>query len=315
DYSRFTWVFFLAIKDETSPILKTFITSIEIQLSLTVKVIKSDNETEFKNNDLNQFYGLKGIKREFSVPRTPQQNGITERKNRTLIEDARTMLADSLLPIPFWAEAVNSACFVQNRVLVTKPQHKTPYELLLGRTPSIGFMRPFGCLVTILNTLDPLGKFDGKVDEGFLVGYSIVVKPLGDGDAAFEVKEPEFEGRKSQSKVHVSPSSSAQIKKHDDKTKREAKGKSPVDAAGPSNADVSPTHGKSSYMDTSQLPDDPNMPELEDFTYSNDEEDVGAETDFTNLETTITVSVTPPNWPAAEYWVWGVLPHGSTTQD
>nr|GEY92834.1 putative ribonuclease H-like domain-containing protein [Tanacetum cinerariifolium] len=171
DYSRFTWVFFLATKDETSSILKTFVTGLENQLSLRVKVIRSDNGTEFKNFDLNQFCEIKGIKREFSVPRTPQQNGITERKNRTLIEAARTMLADSLLPIPFWAEAVNIACYVQNRVLVTKPQNKTPYELLHGRPPSIGFMRPFGCLVTILNTLDSLGEFEGKVDEGFLVGY------------------------------------------------------------------------------------------------------------------------------------------------
>ncbi|GJT53273.1 ribonuclease H-like domain-containing protein [Tanacetum coccineum] len=96
-----------------------------------------------------------------------------ERKNRTLIEAARTMLADSLLPTTFWAEAVNTACFVQNRVLVTKPYNKTRYELLLGRTPSISFIRPFGCPMTILNTLDTLGKFDGKADEGFLVGYSI----------------------------------------------------------------------------------------------------------------------------------------------
>nr|GEX95272.1 hypothetical protein [Tanacetum cinerariifolium] len=104
------------------------------------------------NADLNQFCGLKGIKKEFSVPRTPQQNGIAERKNRTLIEAARTM------------------------VLVTKPHNKTPYELLHGRLPSIGFMRPFGCPVTILNTLDPLGKFQGKVDEGFLIGYSVCNK-------------------------------------------------------------------------------------------------------------------------------------------
>nr|GEZ63648.1 hypothetical protein [Tanacetum cinerariifolium] len=170
DYSRFNWVFFQAIKDETSLILKTFITGLENQLSLKVKVIRSDNGTEFKNFDLNQFCGIKGIKREFNVPRTPQQNGITERKNMTLIEAARTMLADSLLPIPCWAEAVNTACYVQNRVLVTKPHHKTSYELLHGRTPSIGFMRPFGCHVTILNTLDPLGKFERKVNEGFLVG-------------------------------------------------------------------------------------------------------------------------------------------------
>nr|GFB81430.1 putative ribonuclease H-like domain-containing protein [Tanacetum cinerariifolium] len=150
DYSRFTWVFFLATKDETSSILKTFVTGLENQLSLRVKVIRSDNGTEFKNSDLNQFCEIKGIKREFSVLRTPQQNGIAERKNRTLIEAAKTMLADSLLTNPFWAEAVNTACYVQNRVLVTKPQNKTSYELLHGRPPSIGFMRPFGCPVTIL---------------------------------------------------------------------------------------------------------------------------------------------------------------------
>ncbi|GJY54277.1 putative ribonuclease H-like domain-containing protein [Tanacetum coccineum] len=173
DYSRFSWVFFLATKDETSGILKTFITGIENQINHKVKIIRCDNGTEFKNNDMNQFCGMKGIKREFSVARTPQQNGVAERKNRTLIEAARTMLADSLLPTTFWAEAVNTACYVQNRVLVTKPHNKTPYELLLGRPPSISFMRPFGCPVTILNTLDPLGKFDGKADEGFLVRYSI----------------------------------------------------------------------------------------------------------------------------------------------
>nr|GFC07010.1 ribonuclease H-like domain-containing protein [Tanacetum cinerariifolium] len=101
-----------ATKDETTPIFTTFLTGLENQLSLKVKVIRSDNGTEFKNSDLNQFCGLKGIKREFSIPSIPQQNGIVKRKNRTLIEAARTMLADSLLPIPFWAEAVNTACYV-----------------------------------------------------------------------------------------------------------------------------------------------------------------------------------------------------------
>nr|GFA49635.1 hypothetical protein [Tanacetum cinerariifolium] len=101
-----------ASKDETSTILKTFITGIKNQINLTVKIIISDNGTEFKNQDLNQFCGMKGIKREFSVARTPQQNGVVERKNRTLIEAARTMLADSLLPIPFWAETVNTSCYV-----------------------------------------------------------------------------------------------------------------------------------------------------------------------------------------------------------
>ncbi|GJZ91217.1 putative ribonuclease H-like domain-containing protein [Tanacetum coccineum] len=102
-----------------------------------------------------------------------QHRASSERKNRTLIETARTMLADSKLPTTFWAEAVNTACYVQNRVLVTKPHNKTPYELFLGRKPALGFIRPFGCPVTILNTIDHLGKFDGKADEGFFVGYSI----------------------------------------------------------------------------------------------------------------------------------------------
>ncbi|GKB46678.1 putative ribonuclease H-like domain-containing protein [Tanacetum coccineum] len=150
DFSRFSWVFFLATKDETSEILKTFITGIENLINLRVKVIRCDNGTEFKNRVMNQFYEMKGIKREFSVARTPQQNGVAERKNRTLIEATRTMLADSKLPTTFWAEAVNTAC----------------------RKPALSFMRPFGCPVTILNTIDHLGKFDGKADEGFFVGYS-----------------------------------------------------------------------------------------------------------------------------------------------
>ncbi|GJR56297.1 putative ribonuclease H-like domain-containing protein [Tanacetum coccineum] len=116
---------------------------------------------------------VKGIKREFSVARTPQQNGVAERRNKTLIEATRTMLADSKLPITFWAEVVNTACYVQNSVLVVKPHNKTPYELFRGRTIALSFMIPFGCHVTILNTLDHLGKFDGKSDEGFFVGYSM----------------------------------------------------------------------------------------------------------------------------------------------
>nr|GEZ73959.1 hypothetical protein [Tanacetum cinerariifolium] len=105
--------------------------------------------------------------RQYSVARTPQQNRVAERINRTLIEAARTMLADSKLPTTFWAEMVNTACYVQNRVLVVKPHNKTPYELFHCRTPALSFMRAFGCLVTILNTKDHLGKFDGKADEGF----------------------------------------------------------------------------------------------------------------------------------------------------
>nr|GEU52937.1 ribonuclease H-like domain-containing protein [Tanacetum cinerariifolium] len=370
-HRRFTWVFFLATKDETSPILKTFIIGLENKLSLKVKVIRSDNGTKFKNNDLNQFCKMKGIKREFSVPRTSQQNGIAERKNKTLIEAARTILADLPLPIPFWAEAVNTTCYVQNRVLVTKPHNKTPCELLHGRTPSIGFMRPFGCLVTILNTLDSLGKFDGKVDEGFLVGYFVnskafrvfnsrtqiiqetlhvnflenkpnfagnqtnpsarfqeqfdaekaweeieqqyVLFPMWssgftnpqntDRDAAFDKKEPEFEANNPESEVNVSLSNSAQSKKHDDKTKKEAKGKSHVESLiGYRN--LSAKFEDFSYNNINEVnvvgtlvlavgqfsPNRINTFSVADITYSDDDDHVGAEADFNNLETSITVS-------------------------
>ncbi|GJU36932.1 ribonuclease H-like domain-containing protein [Tanacetum coccineum] len=149
---------------------------LENQLNHKVKIIRCDNGIEFKNHTMNELCAKKGIKREFSIARTPQQNGVAERKNRTLIEAARTMLADSLLPTPFWAEAVNTTCYVLNRVLVTKPQNKTPYELLIGKSPSISFMRPFGCPLIILNILDSLATFDGKSDEGYLLGYSTTSK-------------------------------------------------------------------------------------------------------------------------------------------
>ncbi|GJS76065.1 putative ribonuclease H-like domain-containing protein [Tanacetum coccineum] len=201
--SRFTWVFFLATKDETSGILKSFITGIENLVDHKVKVIRCDNGTEFKNKEMNQFCEMKGILRQFSVARTPQQNRVAERRNRTLIEAARTMLADSKLPTTFWAEAVNTACYVQNRVLVVKPHNKTPYELFHGRTPTLSFMRPFGCPITILNTIDHLGKFDGKADEGFFVGYSLNSKAFRVFNSRTRIVEENLHIRFSESTPNV----------------------------------------------------------------------------------------------------------------
>nr|GEU88081.1 putative ribonuclease H-like domain-containing protein [Tanacetum cinerariifolium] len=149
DYSRFTWVFFLASKDEISAILKIFITRIENLVDHKVKVIRCDNGTEFKNKEMNQFCEMKGIMRQYSVARTPQQNRVAERRYRTLIEVARTMLADLKLPI---AEAVNTACYVQNRVLVVKPHNKTPYE-------------PFSCDVGKKVDEDPRQESECKDQE------------------------------------------------------------------------------------------------------------------------------------------------------
>ncbi|GJZ23615.1 ribonuclease H-like domain-containing protein [Tanacetum coccineum] len=128
---------------------------------------------------------------------------VAERRNRTLIEATRTMLADSKLPTTFWAEAVNTACYVQNRVLVVKPHNKTPYELFHGRTPTLSFMRPFGCPVTILNTIDHLGKFDGKADEGFFVGYSLNSKAFRVFNSRTRIVEENLHIRFSESTPNV----------------------------------------------------------------------------------------------------------------
>ncbi|GKB23266.1 putative ribonuclease H-like domain-containing protein, partial [Tanacetum coccineum] len=320
DYSRFSWVFFLATKDETSEILKTFITSIENQIGHKVKIIKCDNGTEFKNNDMNQFCGMKRIKREFSVARTPQQNGVAERKNRILIEVAKTMLADSLLPTTFWAEAVSTACYVQNKVLVIKPHNKTPYELLHGRPHSISFMRPFGCPVTILNTLDPLGKFNEKADEGFFVGYSINSKAFRVFNTRTRKIEENLHINFLENKPNVTGSgpdwlfdidlltnsmnykpvtTGNQTNKNavaDDAGKKT--NEEPANGVTNKDSTISPsisTAGQN-FTNADDLPTDLLIPDLEDtgiFSGAYDDEDMGAEADLNNLETTMNVSPIP----------------------
>ncbi|GKD37478.1 putative ribonuclease H-like domain-containing protein [Tanacetum coccineum] len=232
---------------------------------------------------MNQFCERKGIKREFSVARTPQQNGIVEKKNSTLIEAARTMLADSKLPTTFWAEAVNTACYVQNRVLVTKPHNKTPYELFLGRKPALSFMRPFRCPVTILNIIDHLGKFDDKANEGFFVGYSInskdrmeivpgkdyILLPLLTTDLPFS------QSSKSSPDAGFKPLGDDEKKV----TAEPGKGVDPINVVG----------RKASI----KLLDNSNMPALEDIVYSDDDEVVGLEADMNNLDAFMSVSPIP----------------------
>ena len=172
DYSRYTWVYFLRTKDETTELVKGCVTMIENKLGKRVKIMRSDNGTEFKNGVMNEFCISKGIIQQFSAPRTPEQNGVAERRNRTLIESARTMLADANLPVTFWAEAINTACYVQNRVLINKRHNKTPYEIFNNRKPYIKFFKPFGCKCFLLNTRDYLNKFQTKSLDCFFVGYS-----------------------------------------------------------------------------------------------------------------------------------------------
>ncbi|CAN1149827.1 Retrovirus-related Pol polyprotein from transposon TNT 1-94 [Linum perenne] len=172
DFSRYCWIYLLRTKDETLSKLKSFTKLIQNELDDKIKSIRSDNGGEFTSDEFKNFCDENGITHYYSAPRTPQQNGVAERKNRTLIEIARTLLNDFNLPKNFWGEAVSTACYVTNRALIRSSLKKTPYELLKGRKPNIGYFHPFGCKCFILNSKDNLGKFDAKSDEGVFLGYS-----------------------------------------------------------------------------------------------------------------------------------------------
>nr|GEW09925.1 hypothetical protein [Tanacetum cinerariifolium] len=340
--------------DETSPILKTFITGLENQLSLRVKVLKSDNGTEFKNSDLNQFCGIQGIKREFSVPKTPQQNGIAEKKNRTLIEAARTMLADSLLPIPFWLSKAFRVFNSRTRLI-----QETFHVNFLENKPNVAGTGPTWLFidslsgtmnyhpVTARNQTNSGAGFQDTLDvkkAGEEVDLSYMLFPVwlsvgftnsqnNAEDAVFDGKEHDFNVQKPESKVILSPSSSAQSKDQNDKPMKEAKGKSHVESVigyrdlnaefqdcfenssneVPTASTTVPTVGQNTlnstnnfsavglsntavsptYRDASKFPDDPDMPGLEDIIYSDDEDVVGAKANFNNLEPSIPVSLIP----------------------
>ena len=124
------------------------------------------------NHRFTQFCKINGYLHEFSCPRTPQQNGLVERKNRTLQEAARTMLNEYNLNHQFWAKAINTANYIQNRILINKLHNKTPYELYYHKIPNLNYLKVFGCKVHILNTKDYLGKFTPKSNQGIFLGYS-----------------------------------------------------------------------------------------------------------------------------------------------
>ena len=171
DFSRFTWVFFLHDKSETQGVLKTFLRRAQNEYEVKVKKIRSDNGSEFKNLQVEEYLDEEGIKHEFSAPYTPQQNGVAERKNRTLIEMARTMLDEYKTPDIYWAEAINTACHAVNRLYLHKILKKTPYELLTGNLPNVSYFRVFGSKCFILNKKPRSSKFAPKTYEGFLLGY------------------------------------------------------------------------------------------------------------------------------------------------
>jgi hypothetical protein len=171
DYSCFTWVFFLQEKSQTQETLKGFLRQYQNEFGLRIKKIRRDNGTEFKNSQIEGFLEEEGIKHEFSYPYTPQQNGVVERKNRTLLDMTRTMLDEYKTPDRFWAEAINTACYSINRLYLHRILKKTSYELLTGKKPNVSYFRVFGSKCFILIKRGRKSKFGPKVVEGFLLGY------------------------------------------------------------------------------------------------------------------------------------------------
>ncbi|GJV48872.1 retrovirus-related pol polyprotein from transposon TNT 1-94 [Tanacetum coccineum] len=173
DYSRYTWTRFLKDKTEAFDQFKIFSRKIQNQLGCSIVSIRIDHGREFDNEvKFEEFCNANGITHNFSAPRTPQSNGVVERKNMTLQEMSRTMLNEQSLPQKFWCNAVDTSTYILNRILIRAILGKTPYELLRGRKPTLDYFRVFGSKCFILNTKDYLTKFDPKSYEGIFLGYS-----------------------------------------------------------------------------------------------------------------------------------------------
>ncbi|WVZ84819.1 hypothetical protein U9M48_031806 [Paspalum notatum var. saurae] len=167
DFSRYTWVYFLEDKTEVAHVFRKFAKRAQNEFNTSIVKIRSDNGREFEHTNIEEYCDKVGIKHEFSATYTPQQNGVVERKNRTLITLARSMLDEYGTSEKFWAE-MNTACYASNRVYPHRLLDKTPYELLNGRKPNISYFSVFGCKCYIYKKRQHLGR----CDIGFLLGYS-----------------------------------------------------------------------------------------------------------------------------------------------
>lgn len=165
------WVTFLKEKSEASKKFKIFKALVEKKTDKNLKCLRSDPGGEFTSDEFTRYCEGYGIKRQMSAPRTPQQNGIAERRNKTIVEVARTMLIQGDVPKMFWRETVSTVVYTLNRVLVKKGNDKTPYEIWHGKTPNVIYFKVFGSRCFIKRD-DFAGKFDAKSDEGIFLGYS-----------------------------------------------------------------------------------------------------------------------------------------------
>jgi hypothetical protein len=173
DYSQYAWVFFLEEKGEMFGFVRYLVMRLRNERhGDTIRAIRRDNGSEFKNSHFETFCHDLGLECQFSSSYTPPQNGVVERKNKTLCEMARTMLDEHRTPRRFWAEVVNTACYVSNRIYLRVHKKKTCCELMHSRTPKVSHFHVFSCKFFILNKGKKLDKFEARSVDGILFGYA-----------------------------------------------------------------------------------------------------------------------------------------------
>ncbi|WVZ93941.1 hypothetical protein U9M48_039890 [Paspalum notatum var. saurae] len=172
DFLRFSWVFFLEFKDEAFGFVWDLVLRLRNESHKAMRAIRSDNGGEFRNSHFENLCRDLGLEHQFSSPYTLPQNGVVKRKNRTLVEMARTMLDEHRTPRHFWAEAVNTACYITNRIFLQAFLGKTSYEHRFGRQPSVKHLRAFGCRCFVLKKAGHLDKFESRCLDGIFLGYA-----------------------------------------------------------------------------------------------------------------------------------------------
>ncbi|WVZ80793.1 hypothetical protein U9M48_028244 [Paspalum notatum var. saurae] len=172
DFSRFSWVFFMEFKDEAFGFVQDLVLRLRNESHKAMRAIRSDNGGEFRNSRFENFCRDLGLEHRVFFSIYPTANGVVERKNRTLVEMAQTMLDEHRTPRRFWAEAVNTACYIANRIFLRAFLRKTSYELRFGRQPTVKYLRAFGCRCFVLKKAGHLDKFESRCLDGIFLGFA-----------------------------------------------------------------------------------------------------------------------------------------------
>ena len=176
DNTRYVWMYILKSKSQVFEKFVEWKALVETSSGRKLKTLRSDNGGEYTSTEFTAYLKKEGVRHELTVPKTPQQNGIAERTNRTLVESVRSMLSDAKLPKKFWAEALSTAVYLRNRSPTTAVQGKTPFEAWTKEKPDVGHFKIFGCLCYAHISKDERQKFDGKAKRCIMLGYGTETK-------------------------------------------------------------------------------------------------------------------------------------------